>query len=112
MCYQALRPPVLKAYMKTLSAVFVIGIPASAIALVGALVMGNYKMDMSQGAPVAATAAKKPADIERGSTPDAGDDDDDEEVREKENHDAPPLDARHNKSSSPPPVATEGSSTA
>lgn len=100
--------------MKTLSAVFVIGIPASAIALFGALVMGNYKMDMSQGAPVAATAAKKPADIEKGSTPNAGDDDDDdEEVREKENPDAPPLDARRDKSSSPqPPVATEGSSTA
>ena len=97
----------LKAYMKTLSAVFVIGIPASAIALVGALMMGNYKMDMSQGAPVAA-AAKKPVDIEKASTPDAGDDDDDEEEVREKNPDVPPLDARHNESSSPrPPVATE-----
>lgn len=66
LCYQSFRPQVLNAYMKTLSSVFVIGIPCSAIALVGALVMENTKMDMSQGAPTA--TRKGPADIEKGST--------------------------------------------
>jgi hypothetical protein len=101
---QAFIPHVLKAYMKTLSAVFVIGIPCSALALVGALIMDTAKMDMSHGAPSDA-AAKKPADIEQGSTTEAGDD----EPEDKEKSaDAPSLDARHEPSS---PVA-KGTSAA
>lgn len=39
-----LREPVLRAYTKTLSQVFIIGLPLSILALVGALVMKNDKM--------------------------------------------------------------------
>ena len=94
--YQALRPQVLKAYMKTLSAVFVIGVPCSALAIVGALFMDTTKMDMSHGAPTAVAA--KPADIEQGSTTEAGDDDPAD--GEKKSAGAPSLD--------PPPAAKEG----
>lgn len=85
--------------MKTLSSVFIIGVPSAAIALVGALVMDISKMDMSQGAPTTAKG-KKPADIEQGSTIDADADDDNKENGEKEAS-APSLDARHQPSPNP-----------
>lgn len=50
--------------MKTLSAVFLIGVPTSVVALLGALYMRDVKMDMSHGAPAPAGAAAKPQDVE------------------------------------------------
>ncbi|KAF8317979.1 MFS general substrate transporter [Clavulina sp. PMI_390] len=41
-----LRPAVLEAYTKTLGAVYLIGVPWAAIALIAALFLGNIKMDM------------------------------------------------------------------
>lgn len=51
--------------MKTLSAVFLIGVPTSVVALLGALYMRDVKMDMSHGAPTPAGAqTAKPQDVE------------------------------------------------
>lgn len=57
------RPQVLKAYVKTLSAVFLIGVPASIIALAGSLIMEDVKMELNH-APKASGAK----DVEQGST--------------------------------------------
>ncbi|KAF8304793.1 MFS general substrate transporter [Clavulina sp. PMI_390] len=67
----ALRPAVLTAYTKTLSYVFIIGVPASIIALVGALAMRNIKMDMSHGGPQLPAKETPKNDIE--AAPEEGD---------------------------------------
>ena len=91
--------------MKTLSAVFAIGIPCSAIAIFGALIMDTTKMDMSQGGPSAAAVVKKAADIEQGSITEVGDND--REDGEKSDG-ASSLDARHKNS---PPGGTSAAET-
>ena len=60
-----LRPGVLKAYTKTLGLVFLIGVPAAVIALIGALVMEDVKMEMGHGAPPA--QGKKDVEATPGS---------------------------------------------
>ncbi|KAF8304794.1 MFS general substrate transporter [Clavulina sp. PMI_390] len=60
----ALRPAVLTAYTKTLSSVFLIGVPGSIIALAGALAMRNIKMDMSHGGAQPAVKETSNKDVE------------------------------------------------
>lgn len=65
-----MRAGVLKGYMKTLSSVYLIGVPSSFVALGGALYMRNIKMDMSHGKPAGGPPAK--TDVESAAGAEAG----------------------------------------
>ncbi|KAF8304792.1 MFS general substrate transporter [Clavulina sp. PMI_390] len=77
-----LRPTVLEAYTKTLSYVFIIGVPGSVIALAGALAMRDVKMDMSHGGAPAAKQKDVEAAPEEKTLPETAEPGEDERTED------------------------------